>query len=383
MQPDVLVVGGGIVGVSTAAYLARAGASTLLLERGELASGPSGRSQGLVGGPHPPEVRALAERSVEAHLALAAETNAFAIDRNDVGCLVLAGDESELPNEGERVDPAEAEPLLTAAVGAGALVPCRRIDAAAAVAAWANEARRHGAAIRTGVAVRSLAAADGEKATGAHTDEGLVSAATIVVATGWEAPRLLAPLGLSLDVVGVRGWIATTWPASFRLRRPVMEMAYKRSFAGLRLRTVADFAAEREQVPSTGALLSQDAAGRVLLGASLAHATGGADDDGTAALGAICRRAIELVPALGEVAVAETRTCVRPVSLDGLPFLGPLGGVEGLVAACGHGGTGVTLGPGSGEAVARGILDGAWDPRLRPDRPGYAASGSPSAKSAG
>ena len=97
---------------------------------------------------------------------------------------------------------------------------------------------------------------------------------------------------------------------------------------------------------------------------------GDADDDGAHAVPSICRRAVELIPPIAEVPIAETRTCVRPVSFDGLPLHGPVDGIDGLVLACGHGSHGLTWGPGCGEAAARGVLEGEWDPALLPVRPG-------------
>lgn len=105
-----------------------------------------------------------------------------------------------------------------------------------------------------------------------------------------------------------------------------------------------------------------------MLGASLAPALGEADCDGGLAVRAICRRAIELIPPIAGLAVAETRTCVRPISADGLPVHGPVQEIDGLILACGHRSHGLTWGPGSGEAVARGILKGKWDPALSPQR---------------
>jgi gamma-glutamylputrescine oxidase len=48
---DVLVVGGGLAGTAAAAFLARRGASVILLERDRLASGATGASLGIVGSP--------------------------------------------------------------------------------------------------------------------------------------------------------------------------------------------------------------------------------------------------------------------------------------------------------------------------------------------
>jgi glycine/D-amino acid oxidase-like deaminating enzyme len=104
---------------------------------------------------------------------------------------------------------------------------------------------------------------------------------------------------------------------------------------------------------------------------------GDADEDGSQAVPLICRRAIELIPRIAEVPIAETRTCVRPVSFDGLPLHGPVDGIDGLVLACGHRSHGLTWGPGSGEAVARGVLEGEWDPALSPARLERKASAKP------
>ena len=371
MQPDVLVVGGGIIGTTTAAYLARGGASVTLVERAELASGPSGRSLGLVSGPHPPELRSIAERSLQAYLALARETGAFAIDAGNVGCLCISSDERGLPRgDGEQLDGdqvAEAEPLLAVRCAAGFVIPARHVDPGGAVAAWAEEARRHGATIRVGCPVRSLLG-DGGRVTGAMTDAGAIFAGCVVLATGWETARVAAGLGIDVPVRGVRGWIVTTRPAPFRLRRPLNEVDFSRGVAAVPLLTLGDIADGNMGAPIVATQMRQDAAGRLVLGASLAHAMGDADDAGAQAIESICRRVIELIPLIADVPIAETRTCVRPVSFDGLPLHGPVDGIEGLVLACGHRSHGLTWGPGSGEAVARGVLEGGWDPALSPSR---------------
>ena len=52
--PKVVVVGGGVIGVSCAYYLARGGASVVLLERDAIAAGASSGNAGTIAVGHPP-----------------------------------------------------------------------------------------------------------------------------------------------------------------------------------------------------------------------------------------------------------------------------------------------------------------------------------------
>ena len=45
-SPDVVIIGGGVIGVASAYYLAREGVDVVLVERNEVASGSSGANQG-------------------------------------------------------------------------------------------------------------------------------------------------------------------------------------------------------------------------------------------------------------------------------------------------------------------------------------------------
>src|SRR5690349_24965008 len=45
---DVVVIGGGLLGVSTAYWLARSGVATVLIEQGNLAAGATGRNGGFM-----------------------------------------------------------------------------------------------------------------------------------------------------------------------------------------------------------------------------------------------------------------------------------------------------------------------------------------------
>jgi glycine/D-amino acid oxidase-like deaminating enzyme len=79
LAPDVIVIGGGIVGVSSAAHLAAAGRRVVLVERSDIAAGACGRNSGVVQHPFDPVLvelhletlalyRALAETDRELHI---------------------------------------------------------------------------------------------------------------------------------------------------------------------------------------------------------------------------------------------------------------------------------------------------------------------------
>ena len=69
-SPDVVVVGGGIVGIAVAASCARRGLLVTLCEAAGLAQAASGRNHGLVIGPNPPEMEAIGRRTLELLLEL-------------------------------------------------------------------------------------------------------------------------------------------------------------------------------------------------------------------------------------------------------------------------------------------------------------------------
>ena len=81
-SPDVVVVGGGIVGIAVAASCARRGLRVTLCEAAGLAGAASGRNQGLVIGPHHPEMESIGRRTLELFLDLHERSGeAFAFDR--------------------------------------------------------------------------------------------------------------------------------------------------------------------------------------------------------------------------------------------------------------------------------------------------------------
>jgi glycine/D-amino acid oxidase-like deaminating enzyme len=89
-------------------------------------------------------------------------------------------------------------------------------------------------------------------------------------------------------------------------------------------------------------------------------------------LEAICR---SISPVLADAPLRARQACFRPITLDGLPLIGPAPGATGAYVATGHSVWGILNAPATGEALAELILEGAarnvdlspFDPgRLRP-----------------
>src|SRR6478735_2231809 len=209
-MPDVIVIGGGIIGATTAWQLAERGAEVLLLERGHLASGATRRSQGLLLEPEVDPMQPLFAESSRLydHLAERAGLD-LALDREPIGTLFLATSEAQLerlaenvPADGRLLDRdavLEAEPGLAPTVSGGLLLPGgRRTDPAALTAAAAEMARRSGAEIRCHVDVKRVSPGT------AVTDGGFERAGTVVLAAGAWSRRLAPTAGHELLIPPVR-----------------------------------------------------------------------------------------------------------------------------------------------------------------------------------
>ena len=108
--------------------------------------------------------------------------------------------------------------------------------------------------------------------------------------------------------------------------------------------------------------------GRVVVGATVEEQ--GFDTRVTAgAVGDLLRAALELLPDVAELELAETVVGLRPGSPDNAPMLGPAG-PEGLVVATGHYRNGILLTPVTADAIAELLATGRVPELIAPFTPG-------------
>ncbi len=225
---DVAVIGGGVIGVSTALYLARAGHSVALLEKGRIAGEQSSRNWGWIRqqGRDPDELPIMVEANA-LWRALAAETNVDVGLRQE-GLAYLAEDEKELAGFEEWLpfaktcgvdtrlmssrEVAASYPGLAHRYPGGMITPSdMRAEPWVAVPALAGIAAREGVQIVEDCAVRCLDIEAG-RITGLHTEAGRIKAASVVLAGGAWSSLFLRNHGVSIPQLSVRENVTATTP---------------------------------------------------------------------------------------------------------------------------------------------------------------------------
>jgi sarcosine oxidase subunit beta len=361
---DVIIVGGGVIGTAVAYYAAKAGKQVTLLDRGDIAGGTSGACDGFIilqsknPGPH----LELALQSAAMYRTLSAELD-YDLEYVPCGGMVVAETEKQaelmraliikqqaaglsvelLPIKEAR----ESEPLLAEDLWGAAY--CRedaQVNPIRVAQGFAKAARRLGAQVRSGVEVNGLIIESG-RVCGVRTNEGELRADYVVNAAGVWSPELVAPYGINLPIKPRRGQILVTEPLPSMLRHVILCACY----------LIAKYhpeeldSTDRQHRLGVGLAVEQTAHGGLLIGSTREFA--GFDRRTTlAGIEAVARHARRILPALATVNVIRTFAGLRPHTPDGLPILGPLAGLPGLIMAAGHEGDGIALAPVTGKLIA-------------------------------
>jgi D-hydroxyproline dehydrogenase subunit beta len=361
-MPDVIVVGGGVIGAACADELARRGMSVTLFERDALAAAASGRNMGLWLPPEDLATQPMGRRSIETYLTLAADSpSPFRLDRAPIGYLLLAIDPEDvqggaetaqaIASAGVEVHQLDAdalhdrEPAFAPGLAAAWWIDDgHRLDPGALTVALATRAAAHGAAIRHHTAVHALLERS-DRVVGVMTDDGPAEADHVVLAAGPWTPALCEPLGLAPPITGAVGWVVRVGPVPGGPTTLMESVGWRHHADGGPSWPTAHHVARRGLggFQSAPALHPHDD-GSVTIGAMRQPWLTPEPPD-PSVVRTLLADAIRVAPAIADAPVRASRWCVRPTTPDERPLIGELR--DGLWIAGGHGSEGVILGGGS------------------------------------
>ena len=397
-ETDVVIVGGGIAGITTAYFLADHGINVVVCEKGRVAAEQSSRNWGWVR----QQRRDYAELPIamEANRIwrnLAQETGDADLTFTESGCLVVTDSEAKFKGLEDWYDIAKQHQLdtrlLTPAdikakfpdikgdwVG-GMITPSDgRAEPFVAVPALARAAQRKGVVIAENCAVRTIDSAGGHVA-GVVTEQGRIGAAQVVLAGGVWSTYFAANAGVDLPQLAVRSTVLRTEPApdTYVPNTYTPDLALRRRTDGGYTTTTAGFS---EHYLSPGSfryltkftkLLRVSAREVRLLPAApkgypgswgmkrrwtgdqvspFEHLRVVNPEPSPVVVRRTTERLGQRFPVLAGIGIAESWAGWIDVTPDAVPVLGEVETLPGLFIATGLSGHGFGLGPGVGRVMA-------------------------------
>ena len=349
---EIAIVGGGVVGLAIAYYLAKLGLhDVVVLERGYLAEGASGRNGGGVRQQWSTEINIrLMQESVELCRRFAVDLGVNVWFRQG-GYLFLARNAKEVARLEKNIALQNRCGVATRMLEPKAaldIVPELNLDGIVGASynpsdgilfpwpflwGYARQAAAYGVRIFTQTPVGGLEPMAGGGYI-VHTPRGAVRARRVVNATGAWSPKLAAMIGVQVPTWPIRHEICSSEPLKPFLRPMVSELA-------------------------SGLYCSQSMRGEIVGGVSLpGHGSTYAMGSTLEFLATYARRLVRLMPVLGDIKILRQWAGPYDQSPDGNPILGAAPGHPDFFLACGFVGHGFMMAPIIGKLYAEWLTGG-------------------------
>ena len=350
---DVLIVGAGLYGLSSAWWMARrqSGARIMVVDQGDFAHGASGRNGAGF----------RMQWGLDLNIQLCQESTAFfesaaesldyprGIELKQDGYLVLAHSQKALDKltdsiavqhrygvPSEMMDTDDCMKMVPALrreriVGGtfcardGSVSPFRLLDALLIAS------RRMQVDVRYGTRIERIEKRNGIFA--ASIDGGTIEAGRVLLCTDWAVPQLLRPLGIDLPVTSLPKEVIVTVPCTPRVKPILISLEHKISVNQVTRGSII-FVPSRARVGTTTASTPD----------YLAWAA---------------PKIVDLLPGVAEVAVLRTWGCVSSITPDMQPILGQTE-IEGLYVAVSSY-RGLMTSPAVGRMMSELVLDNITD----------------------
>jgi len=362
----VVIIGGGVIGLSIGWELVRAQRPVVILERGEAGRGASWMAAGMLAadaeiGFEEIDLYRLSRESLARWPEFAARLEAdsgFSVDYRTEGTLMVADDRDSAARlrrhfefqrqQGLSVEwltGAEAldiEPFLAPRLAAAVLSRSdHQVDNRRLVQALRTAFLNKGGVLLERTPVQAIHSDASRPAVVTQEGERIEGSCVIVAAGAWSAL--------------IEGLVASARPPVRPVKGQMIELAIEAPFE------------LKHVVRGPQAYLAPKSDGRMLVGATMEEM--GFDARVTAGgLYKILEGAWEVVPGIYDLPVTDTWAGFRPGSRDNAPLLGP-SGAPGVLFATGHYRHGILLTPVTAEEMARLVLGQETSPLLAPFSP--------------
>ena len=387
---EVIVIGGGIAGVSTAYHLAEHGRSVILLEKGEIASEASGVNAGGIGAlgwGHLPNLESYLTmgslqifRSLQIELGYDIEFRAsgalqaiqtarqYEYSRDNVLSLKSRGYTAELltVNEARSIEP-ELNPELLGAVH----FPLRgQADPQKATRAFASAAADRGAQVLTGREVTGITLLGDGTYRVACAEEAHTASMLVLAAGAWCGP-LGKMLGLQIPVIPVRGQMWATEPLPPRVFHSISAAESPLHWS---VSPGNDASAPPELTHTGGRRVTRHLYGRQTRDGEIIFG-GDREMEGNdttvdpVGIEVNFGHTMEILPLLSGLSISRTWAGLMPFSLDGRPIIGKIPERENLYIVSGLASSGFGRGPMAGKLIADYVHTGHRPPALAESDP--------------
>ena len=343
---EVVIIGAGVIGCSTAYHLARIGIKdVVVLEMGEIGSGTSSKSAAMLSMQfgRDPLLARMAQYSYKRYMDFEAEFGS-PIGFHKTGWLSIAAEDAavDLKHHAETLTSLNISTELLAAeevkyrypelntedIELGTFGPDDgSFDPHLIMWGFAKKARELGVKIYQGEKALGLRIENG-RVTGVETTSRLISTQKVINAAGPWAAEVGHWAGIEIPLTNKSRTIVMTGP--------LPDIPADRPF-------VEDENVEWYFRPETGG---------VLMGMGTTPVKSPEAVLDTEMVNNIIEYAIHRVPVLEKASLHTSWSGVRPLTADGYPIFGHVPGVDGLLLNCGWGGMGIIQAPVAGQLMA-------------------------------
>ncbi len=361
---QVVIIGGGVHGVSTAYYLTKLGIKDIaVLDKGYLGGGASARTTAIIRANYiTAEGIPFFNESLKLYEGLAKELN-FNILFNQMGRLDLGHTDAAvyglrmrtefnrlLGVDSRMVGPKEVKDLVPPIdlregkpfpiLGALYHPPCGVVRHDAVVWGFARGANNGGVELHPFTEVTGIDRTNGH-VSGVETSRGFVQADTVLSTTAGWSSTIAAMVDLKLPL--------TTHPLEVMVTEPLKPFLHK---------TISS--------ANLHAYVYQTDRGEVVIGGGVDPYQSYSQRSSLRPIEELAAHTLEMFPCMGQVKVLRQWSGLCDMSPDYAPIMGTVQGLDGFVLSCGWGSWGFKAAPAAGKSIAQLISTGETPDLIKP-----------------